>query len=433
MVGEIKHGYATAATDDGHQGGGTDGSWAIGHPEKIKDFGYRAVHETNEKAKAIIAAFYGRPAQYSYFKGCSEGGREALMEAQRFPRDFNGILAGSTAHYWTELMAAFAWNAQALNDPGSFLSAPKRKTVEDAALAACGKAGSASETFIQDPLSCRFDPSTLLCKGADSDGCLAAPQLKAIQSIYSGPKNPRTGQKISSGYEPGAEAEPGFPGISFASYIFGGGPGKSLDAMFSTSFYGGFVFNNPNWKFSDLDFDKDIATVEARVGEILNASNPDLAAFKAGGGKMLHYHGWNDGSPPPRHSIEYYEKVTDKMGGLSKTQDFYKLYMVPGMTHCGMGPGPNSFGNLTDPAPGDDGEHNIFTALENWVEKGNAPGTIIATKYNDDDPKKGVAMSRPLCEHPSRAKWNGKGAASEASNWTCEMPAAEKQKKTDSH
>jgi Tannase and feruloyl esterase len=429
MLTEVMHGFATAATDDGHQGSGIDGSWALGHPEKVKDFGYRAVHETSEKAKAIIAAFYGHPAKFSYFKGCSEGGREALMEAQRYPTDFNGILAGSTAHYWTQLMAAFVWNAQALNDPASFIPEPKRKTIEDAALAACGKQYGVTDTFIKDPPRCGFDPATLLCKGADSDSCLTAPQLKAIQSIYSGPKNPRTGQQISFGYEPGAEAEPGFPGLSFASYVFGAGPGMSLNAMFTTSFYGAFVFNDPKWKFSDLNFDKDIATTDAKLADILNASSPDLAAFKAHRGKILHYHGWNDGSPPPRHSTEYYSKVVAKMGGLPKTEDFYKLYMVPGMMHCGTGPGPNSFGNFTDPAPADDADHNIFIALENWVEKGIQPGTLIATKYNDDDPKKGVAMTRPLCAYPRQAKWNGKGATSEAANWSCELPPAEKSRK----
>ncbi len=423
MASELKQGSATAATDDGHQGGGTDGSWAIGHPEKVKDFGYRAVHGTNENARKIIAAYYERAAKYSYFNGCSEGGREALMEAQRFPEDFNGILAGAPAHYWTSLLAAFDWNAQALDSPASYIAEPKRRAIEEAALSACGTQDGVIDKFIQDPQACHFDPAVLLCKGAESDSCLTSPQLEALKKIYSGPKAPGSRQQISPGYEPGAEAEPGIPGISFASYIFGSGPGQSLAAMFTTSFYGGFVFNDPKWKFNELNFDKDIATTEAKVGEILNAANPDLTAFKAHGGKLLHYHGWNDGSPPPLHSVNYYQKVVEKMGGVGKAQEFYRLFMVPGMMHCGSGNGPNSFGNFLDPVPASDPEHNIFVALEDWVEKGAAPEQIIATKYDGDDPKKGVLITRPLCPYPQQAKWSGKGDSNRASNWVCRLPA----------
>jgi Tannase and feruloyl esterase len=422
LASEMKKGFATAGTDDGHEGQGTDGSWAIGHPEKVKDFGYRAVHETNVAAKKIIAAFYQKPFRYSYFSGCSEGGREALMEAQRFPDDFDGILAGSAAHYWTQLMAAFAWNAQAMNDPAAFLPESKRPAVQKAAVAACGMQDGVSDNFIKDPQRCRFDPSVLLCKGADSDSCLTQPQVDALKKIYAGPKNPVTGKNISAGYEPGTEAEPGFPGITFASYVFGAGPGMSLDSMFSSSFYGAFVFEDPKWKFSQLNFDQDIATTEAKVGSILNASNPDLKAFRKHGGKLIQYHGWNDGSPPPLHSVEYYQSVSAKMGGLARTQEFYRLFMVPGMMHCGAGPGPNTFGNMLDLAPAADADHNIFVSLENWVEKGAAPDRIIATKYNEDSAAKGVAMTRPICPFPKQAKWNGKGETSDAANWTCAAP-----------
>lgn len=423
----LKNNFATAATDDGHEGPATDASWATGHPEKVKDFGYRAVHETNAKAKKIIEAFYEKPPRYSYFNGCSEGGREALMEAQRFPDDFNGILAGATAHYWTQLMAAFAWNAQALNSTTSFIPEPKRRTVQDAAIAACGKQDGVTDKFIKDPQHCSFDPAALLCKGADADNCLTADQVEALKKIYAGPKNPRTGQKISSGYEPGAEAEPGFPGISFASYVFGAGPGMSLDSMFSSSFYGGFVFGNPKWKFSDLNFDQDIATTEEKVGSALNAADPDLSAFRAHHGKLIHYHGWNDGSPSPLHSVEYYERVAAKMGGFEKTQQFYRLFMAPGMMHCGSGEGPNTFGNPLDFTPASDPDHNIFVALEHWVEDGVSPEKVIATKYQSD-PTKGVEMTRPLCPYPQQAKWNGNGATSDAANWVCESPKPAERK-----
>lgn len=420
LADRVKAGYAAAATDDGHKGSGTDGSWALGHPEKIIDFAYRAVHETNRVSKELVGQFYGHTARYSYFNGCSEGGREALMEAQRYPKDFNGILVGSPGHAWTGLLTAFAWNAQALNSPESFISEGKRKTIEKAALAACASPKGVDDKFIDDPQRCHFDPSVLLCKGADSDDCLTKPQLDALQKIYAGPKDPRTGQHIAPGYEPGAEAEPGLPGLSFASYVFGSGPGMSLDAMFSNAFFGDFVFDDAKWNFTKLNFDADLATIEKKAG-MLNAINPDLSAFKAAGGKMLHYHGWYDGSPSPLSSVEYYESVEQKLGA-AQTEGFYKLYMVPGMMHCGTGPGPNTFGNRTDPAPKPDPEHNIGIALEQWVEQGKAPDAIIATKYVDDTPAKGVEMTRPLCAYPKVARWNGKGDSHDAANWRCASP-----------
>jgi len=424
LAAAMKKGYATAGTDDGHQAAPIDGSWAAGHPEKVKDFGYRAVHETNAKAKKIIEAFYQKSPSHSYFNGCSEGGREALMEAQRYPDDFNGILAGAPAHKWTDLMFDFAWNAQALNGPTNFVSEPKRKAVREAALAACGEQDGVTDAFIKDPMRCHFDPSVLACKRADSESCLTPEQIEALKRIYAGPRNSRTGQQISPGYEPGAEDIAGIPGISFASYVFGPAPGGSLDAIFSSAFFGSFVFDNPKWKFSDLNFDKDVGTTEEKVGSALNAKNPDLTAFRAHGGKLLQYHGWNDGSPSPHHSVDYYDSVIKKMGGLSQTEDFYRLFMVPGMMHCGAGAGPNLFGNMLDFAAANDADHNIYTALERWVEQGVAPDRIIAKKYKDDDPAKGVEMTRPLCPYPQVAKWSGKGPTSEAQNWSCQGPSA---------
>jgi hypothetical protein len=422
LAADMKKGYATAGTDDGHQGVPVDASWALGHPERVKDFGYRAVHETSARAKKIIEAFYQKAPGYSYFNGCSEGGREALMEAQRYPQDFNGILAGAPAHKWTDLMASFAWNAQALNSSASFIPEAKRRAIREAALAACGTQDGVKDTFIKDPLRCHFDPSILACKGTESDSCLTAEQVEVLKKIYTGPRNSRTGQQISPGYEPGTEDTAGIPGISFASYVFGAAPGASLDAIFSSAFYGGFVFENPAWKFTDLNFDKDISKTEERVGSVLNATNPDLSAFRAHGGKLLHYHGWNDGSPSPHHSVDYYESVTAKMGSLTKTEDFYRLFMVPGMMHCGSGPGPNLFGNMLDFGAANDVDRNIFTALERWTEQGIAPAKIVATKYQDDNPAKGVEMTRPLCPYPQIAKWTGKGPTSEAENWSCQPP-----------
>jgi feruloyl esterase len=420
MNTQLSHHFAVAATDDGHEAQGTDGAWAIGHPEKVIDFAYRAVHLTNVHARAILEAFYGHKQKYAYFNGCSEGGREAMMEAQRYPDDFNGILAGSSAHDWMGLMADFAWNAQALGkDAASYIPEAKRSAIEKAALKQCGTQDGVTDSFIQDPQACHFDPSVLLCKAADSDDCLTQPQLTALEKIYSGAKDPVTGKQISVGYEPGPEAEPGFPGISYASYIYGPKQNATLHLAFSSSFYGGFVFEKPGYLSLTLDFHKDIATADAKVGAIMNAMNPDLKPFKAHGGKLLQYHGWYDGSPAPMQSVEYHQAVVRAMGGERKVDDFYRLFMVPGMMHCGMGPGPNAFGDMLDSSHYGDPEHDIFAALRGWVEDNRVPAEIIATKFTNDVATQPVLMTRPLCPYPEKAMWDGKGDTKVAASFSC--------------
>jgi hypothetical protein len=424
MYQQIARGFAVAATDDGHTGAGTDGSWAIGHPEKVVDFGHRAVHVTSDVSKRIVAEFYGHPAHFAYFNGCSSGGREALMEAQRYPEDFNGILVGSPGHAWMSLMAGFAWNAQALlKDPASYITSAKRELIEKAALRACGAQDGFADPFVQHPLSCHFKPAQLLCKGSDEESCLTGSQLSALQKIYAGASAPRSGRKLSPGYEPGAEAELGPPGISYASYIYGQSPPTTLNLLFSSGFYGGFVFQKADYSSLTLNFDEDVDRADHALDDIMNATNPDLHAFKAHGGKMLQYHGWYDGSPPPRSSVDYYRDVVAKMGGAKQTEEFYQLYMVPGMMHCGLGPGPNSFGNLLDRSNVVDPEHNIFSALQQWVEQGKVPSRIVATKYTNDDPAQPTLMTRPLCAFPREPKWTGKGSTSDAANFKCEVPA----------
>jgi feruloyl esterase len=420
MVDQVSHHFAVAATDDGHTGGGTDGSWAIGHPEKVVDFAYRAVHQTSVLSRQILEAFYGKKQKYAYFNGCSEGGREAIMEAQRFPDDFNGILAGSPAHAWMQLMYDFTWNAQALGkDEASYIPEAKRPAIEKAALAACGTQAGVTESFIQDPESCHFDPSALLCKSGDSNDCLTQPQLTALQKIYSGAKDPVTGKQIGVGYEAGAEAEPGPPGLSYASYIYGPKQNATLDLAFSSSFLGGAVFEDPKYLSLTFDFHKDVATADAKVGGLLNATNPDLKPFQKHGGKLIQYSGWYDGSPSPRLSTNYHQDVVKAMGGEQKVDSFYRLFMVPGMMHCGLGPGPNAFGDMLDSSHYGDPEHDIFAALRGWVEEGKAPAEIIATKYTNDNPTQPAVMTRPICPYPEKAKWDGKGDTKVAASFSC--------------
>ncbi|HEY0426408.1 MAG TPA: tannase/feruloyl esterase family alpha/beta hydrolase [Pyrinomonadaceae bacterium] len=412
--------FVVAATDDGHQASPLDGSWAIGHPEKVIDFGHRAVHLTAEKSKEIIKSFYGKSQKYSYFQGCSEGGREALMEAQRYPDDFDGIVVGAPGNYWTHLLSAFIWNSQSLlNNPASYIPPTKLKAVQDAALAACGTQDGVKDDFIKNPEACRFDPSILLCKNGDADNCLTDTQIVALKKIYAGPSNPRTGEKIAPGYAPGCEGQGGWGGPG--GYIIGSGPGKSLNVFFGLGFFRGLVFENSNWDFKTFDFDKDISFTDSKLGATLNAVNPDLTGFKARGGKLIQYHGWGDASPPPLDSVNYYQSVAAKMQGLKKTQGFYRLFMAPGMNHCFGGPGPNSFGNVFG-SPIADADHDVLSALIRWVENGKAPNKIIAAKYTDDDPKKRLIMTRPLCPYPQQARWTGKGSPNDAANFVCRMP-----------
>jgi len=414
LASGVEHGYAMASTDTGHTGTPTDAKWALGHPEKIKDFGYRAIHEMTVKAKAIIQAFYGRNPEHSYFASCSNGGRQGLMETQRFPADYDGILAGAPANFFTHLLVGGVWNLQALqNNPESYISAAKIPAINDAVLQACDAKDGVRDGIVNDPRECNVDPAVLLCKDADNS-CLTAAQVAALKKIYAGPKNSK-GEQIHPGFEPGGEAGMG----GWALWITGSAPNKSLDFAFSTNFFGNMVFDDPAWDFKKFNFDSDVKTTDDKQAANLNATSSDLKAFKARGGKLIIYHGWSDAAIQPRNAIDYYNSV-EKALGVRDTNAFVRLYMVPGMQHCGGGPGPTSFGSyglgaLSDP------QHNIYSALEQWVEKGAAPGPIIATKYNDPmDPKKGVKMTRPLCPYPKVAKYKGTGDTNDAANFVCE-------------
>jgi len=421
MAVPLLRGYATAGTDDGHVAA-TDGLWALGHPEKLIDFGYRAVHETSVQAKAITRAFYGRDLARSYFVGCSDGGREALMEAQRFPGDFVGIVAGAPANNWTHLLVGAIWTEQALlNDPASYVPPSKLPVLQNAAVAACDALDGVKDGVIADPRRCHFDPVVVQCHGADGPDCLTEPQVAAVRKIYGGPRNPRTGAQIFPGYSPGTEALP----ANWRVWISGNGPGQpTLQAFFGNTFYAYMVFDNPKWDFRTFNFDSDVKTADDKTAGILNSTDPDLAKFKALGGKLIQYHGWGDAAIPPQNSIDYFETVQSVMGktarqrDLGATQDFYRLFMVPGMSHCAGGVGATSFGNVP-PGLHDPG-HDVVSALEQWVEKGVAPNQIIATGFVGGDSAKGVETTRPLCPYPEEAMYKGTGDINSATSFTCQ-------------
>ncbi|HEV2990984.1 MAG TPA: tannase/feruloyl esterase family alpha/beta hydrolase [Candidatus Angelobacter sp.] len=411
----VSRGYAAAETDTGHSGSPTDASWALGHPEKVIDFGYRGIHEMTVKAKAIIQAFYGNAPKHSYFASCSNGGREALMEAQRFPEDYNGILAGAPANFWTNMLVSGIWDLQALQgDPKSYIPAAKIPAIHDAVLAACDAQDGVKDGIINDPRECHFDPSTIVCKEGDSKDCLTAPQAEALKKLYEGPHNSK-GQQLFPGSVVGGEDGPG----GWSLWVTGAAPGRSLQYAFSNGFFVSMVFEDPKWDFKTFNFDTGIKVANDKAAHALNANDPNMKAFKTGGGKLIIYHGWSDAAISPLNSIRYYNSVVDAMGA-AETNQFLRLYMAPGMQHCTGGPGANSFGQTGNPKAPTDAGHNIFTALEQWVEKGVAPDRIIAAKWvSDADPSQGARMTRPLCPHPQVAKYKGTGDTNDEANFAC--------------
>ena len=416
MAAAVNHGYATASTDTGHQGTAIDAGWALGHPEKILDFGYRAIHETAEQAKAIIRAFYGEAPRRSYFSSCSNGGRQALMEAQRFPADYDGIIAGAPANFWTHLLTQAMWDIQAtMRDPASYISANKLPAIEAAVLAHCDAMDGVKDGVVDDPSRCHFDPSELLCKGAESDSCLTMPQVSALKKIYAGPRT-STAQQIMPGFPPGGETGGGGWGL----WVTGPAPGKSLQFAFGTNFFANMIYNNAAWDFHTFNVDAGLKAADNKMAGTLNATDPDLTRFRQRGGKLILYHGWNDAAIPAENSIHYYQNVQAKMGNRN-VAEFVRLYMVPGMQHCYGGPGPDMIGQLG--ITGGDPQHDLNAALERWVEQGTAADQIIATKYKSGmDPAGGVVRSRPLCPYPAVASWNGKGSTDDAANFVCVYP-----------
>ena len=418
MCWALEAGYAVSGTDTGHVASVVDARWAIGHPEKVTDFGWRAIHETAAASKAIVQAYYGRVPSHAYFSGCSDGGREALMEAQRFPEDYDGIVSVAPANYWTQVLAGAIWNEQALvAEPGGAITAKKLPAITAAALAACH----GEDEILDNPKQCRFDPSVLLCKGAESDSCLTSQQITTLQKIYSG-RQDAAGKPIFPGFEPGGEANPG----GWAQWITGDGanPGEgSLQLAFGVGYFANMVLEKPDWDFRGMNFDADVKFAAAKTGQTLDATDTNLDRFKAAGGRLIQVHGWSDAALPPAASIQYYEEVAAKSGGVPQTQSFYRLFMAPGMQHCGGGVGPNAFGGPFGlPAPTHDAAHDIVSALAHWVEDGVAPAQIVATKYQDDDPQKGIAMQRPWCPYPAVARYSGQGSRNEAASFACVAP-----------
>jgi feruloyl esterase len=391
MASAVKEGYATASTDTGHTGVGSSGEWAMGHPEKVIDFAYRSEHEMTLAAKSLIKSYYGHAQQHAYWNGCSEGGNQALHEAQLYPQDYDGIIAGAPANYMTHLQAGGLWISHAIHkDPATFISQAKLPAINQAALEACDEFDGLKDGIVGDPRVCAFDIARLACRGEENDNCLTRPQLNGLSKVYSGAKNPHTSQQIFPGYMQGSELE-------WGAWIAGtDAPPKNLQHVIAENFSKYIVFGKRDWDWKTYDFDQDVAAAD-RIAGSANAMNPDLSGFKQRGGKLLQYHGWYDPAIAPLNSVDYFESVQKKMGD---TKSFYRLYMIPGMAHCAGGPGVSNFDRMA--------------VMVRWVEEGEVPDSIVASRTED-----GVTRTRPLCPYPQAARYKGNGDSNDAKNFAC--------------
>lgn len=406
MATALRRGYATASTDTGHATtNARDASWALGRPDLMLDFAHRALHVTTTHAKAIAREFYGEPAAKSYYVGCSTGGRQGLMEAQRYPDDYDGVIAGAPAANWTRFQTGgHLWAVIATNkDPESYIPASTLPIIERAVNAACDAKDGLRDNILNDPRQCAFDARELVCpSGRDPSACLTEKQATAVNHIWNGVRDAQ-GELIYPPYMRGAEAAGGW-----ASYTTGNGrmSGNHWEQAENTLKF--MVFENPAWDFRAFDFDRDVPIADRKLGALMNAFDPDLTPFKARGGKLLLYHGWNDPSISPLNTVNYYERVVAaggerdaRVGANGSQPDYIRLFMVPGMLHCSGGPGADTF--------------DAVGALERWVEHGVAPDVIPASHAT-----KGVIdFTRPLCAYPTVAVYDGTGDPARAASFRC--------------
>jgi feruloyl esterase len=389
MMTALLRGYATSSTDTGHTG--NSARFATGHPEKVIDFGWRAVHEMTLASKQIIAVFYAVGPRLAYWNGCSAGGRQAMKEAQRFPADFDGIIAGSPGLDWTGRAAQAVRVSKVLEkNAAARLSASQGQLLHRAVLQACDASDGLRDGLIGDPARCVFDPAVLQCQGVDSAGCLQPGQVETAKLMYSSIVNPKTGREIG-GLAPGSElgwTETGWTRSARATGI---------------DQFRFIVFNQPAWDPQTFNAESDVARADAVDDGAINALDPNLKPFIARGGKLIQYHGWADPQISPFNSTQYYASVVTAIGA-DTIRDGYRLFMAPGMGHCSGGEGPSRF--------------DMLGALEQWVEHGKAPDRIVAAHSSNGV----IDRTRPLCPYPQVAIYKGAGSTDEARNFDCRVP-----------
>jgi len=390
MAAAVRGGYATASTDTGHTGGTAD--FALGHPEKLVDFGYRAIHETTVFAKPVIDAFYGAAPKVAFFNGCSTGGRQAITEAQRYPNDFDAIVAGASAWDGMRMHAVRVAVSQRINANGDgVIPQSKLPMIHNAVLEACDALDGVKDGVIENPLQCHYDYAKLACKGGDAPDCLTPGQVNAAKVLTSPLDDLRTGKLIDERHL--------WPGSELGWTTLGGPQPLGL----SISGLANILFKDPRWDWQSFEVAKGIEQAAKADGGALFSGDPNLKPFFSHGGKLLMYHGWTDQQVTPQTSTIYYDKVLKTVGRDAAAKGI-ALFMVPGMNHCQGGAGTDSFDKMA--------------AIESWVTTGSAPKQIIASHLTGGT----VDKTRPLCPFPQVAKYKGAGDTNDAANFSCAAP-----------
>jgi feruloyl esterase len=383
----LARGYAVASTDTGHQGGAADYSFAVGHPEKLTDNAWRAVHEMTVQGKAIVKVYYSAGPKLSYWNACSTGGRQGLKEAQRFPEDYDGIIAGAPARAFPELQGFSVLVQQAMTDPANGLPAAKLSVLKEAAIKACDAADGVTDRVINEPAKCKFDPAVAQCTSGDGPTCLTATQVAAARRLYDGVRNPKDGSLVFRGSNPAGE--PAWAGL---------GSGFSIgESYFRDVVHGG----DKSWTLAKYDMPADFALAR-KVDPTMDASTPDIGAFTRRGGKLILWHGQTDGLIPTQSTIDYYASLAKKDS--MATASSVRMFLMPGVDHCRGGEGPS--------------DADYLTAMEQWVEQGKPPETLVASKTLPG----GAKRTKPLCAYPKVAKYSGSGSTDDAANFACAAP-----------
>jgi feruloyl esterase len=404
----LAEGYAVTGNDTGHQG--EDRAW-MADRARVRLWGHSATHLVTEPAKAIVRAYYGAPASHAYFAGCSTGGAQAMEEAEFFPGDYDGVVAGAPGMSYARLMLSFLWGLKITEEAGGPLSPEQLRLLAATVLEACDARDGVKDGLVSDPLACRFDPGALRCADDAKPGCLSDAQVELVRRMYQGPRNPRTGEQIYPGFAPGSEADLTSAGAGPFAYGWGGIQGP-LAQMFAIPLLRDMVYRDPAWDWRRFDWDRDVADLDRRIGADITAVSPDLRAFARRGGRLIMYQGWGDPLNAQTLPANYRHQVIAlfaRRGAPASAErlvdGFFRLFMAPGMAHCLGGPGPSRF--------------DALAAVQVWVERGQAPTSMVATG--------GSALpkdaSRLLCPFPGTARWSGTGDPNDAHSFACVEPA----------
>ena len=394
LAAGVQHGYAVVNTDMGMATPpGEDATVFVARPERWKDWGFRSTHEMTVQAKRLVAAFYRRPPTRNYFVGCSTGGEQAWMEAQRYPDDYDGIVGGAPANHRTRVHISILWNfVTTERTPQDRLPTTKLRPLAQAVVAACDRLDGVADGIISDPPTCSFDPASLACSGSENDHCLTSSQVAVVRRLYAGPINPRTGEQIYPGLPKGSEL--GWDHL---------GPSANGQPPYAPIFTWAF---GRDWNWRNFDFDRSVAAIDEKLAPMVNATSTNLDAFREHGHKLLIYHGWSDWLVVPGESVQDYRAVASHYAG-KNLDEFYRLFLVPGMTHCSGGVGPNQF--------------DALSAMVDWVEQGRAPHHLIASQFAGAQVGSPL-RTRPLCPYPQVAHYRGNGSVDDAANFSCVTP-----------